>query len=264
MYHELRKRGTRRRASAGTRATLLRCEGVVAALALLFAGCHVDFGRPRATIFSLNRPYWMGQEAASALGIPASFYPLTDDEILLRELAYGLINPPYTWDNWIVILGEYRRTWVLPYLNEVYDPAVYAGWLMAGPFRSATARYQQLIGDIRNDMVRMDQFVPVAYRVLGFDRKREQSFAYVTGLTPEELASAQARVAENAMIMAWVQKCLGNRASSYRYILERFVIGTPETPAVEAERTLTGLATKIANMYGGLTVAPVEASALAR
>src|SRR5215470_18237240 len=65
----------------------LCCEGTFAALALLFSGCYGDFGRPRPAITRIDRPAWVENEAARALNEPASIYPFTDDEWLLRELA---------------------------------------------------------------------------------------------------------------------------------------------------------------------------------
>jgi hypothetical protein len=95
------------------------------------------------------------------------------------------------------------------------------------------------------------------------DRKRDQSLAYVTAPTVGEIANAQARVAENGVILAWVQKCLGERAAAYRYVLERLVIASPSDKALEAERLLTELERRIPAMYAGwgpVAVQPVAVS----
>lgn len=250
----------RRKRSPSRRDCILRCEAALAVLAFLFSGCYGDFGRPRPTIFNADRSYRLGAEAAASLAIPPSAYQLTDDESAMRDLAYALIRPPYSRERWIVILGEFYRLGAVPYYGEVYDYAAYAAKLLSLPSRSPTSRYQRLIDDIRNDFERMGQFVPYAARVADMDRKREQSLAYVTAPTVGEIANAQARVAGNAVILAWVQKCLGERAAAYRYVLERLVIASPSDKALEAERLLTELQRRIPAMYVGWgPVVPVAA-----
>jgi hypothetical protein len=236
----------------------LRCEATFAALAFLFGGCYGDFGRPRQTILSVDRPAWVGDQAAAAPGEPPSVYPYTDEERLLREYAYGLIRPPYSRQRWYFILGEFRRVSAIPYYGENYDYQAYALKLLTKPYRSPTARYAQLIEDIRNDFVRIDQFVPVAFTVVDLDRKREKSLPFVSGLNVDEAANAVWRMRENALILAWVQHCLRERAVSYRYILERLIISTPSPPAVEAERLLVELETRIPAIYAKLGIVPAD------
>src|SRR5262245_47782430 len=245
------------------RAKTLHCEAALAVLAFLFSGCYGDFGRPRQTIVSPDRAYWVGAQAAGSLGVPPSTYPWTDEEQLLRQLGYALIRPPYTRQRWYVILGQFVRISPIPYYREIGDYTAYARKILDLPYRSPTARYQQLIDAIRDDLARIEQFVPVASRVAELDRKREQSLAYVANLTFDEAANAGVRVAENAIILAWVQKCLGVRAAAYRFVLERLIIGTPSAKALEAERALNGLDERIANMYVGLPLAPAAAAPVA-
>ena len=250
---------SRRETPDRSRDTVLRCEAAFAIFAYLFAGCTGDFGRPRypdATAY--DRRAWMSNQAAAAAGDFASAYPLTDEEKLLRDYAYPMIRPPYSVEHWYFILGEWRRTSAIPYYGENYDYAAYAAGVLNAPTRSASARYARLLDDIRNDLTRIDPFLEVAWRVVDLDRKRERSLAYVSGLSPDEAANAIARVKENAMILAWVQKCMGERAASYRYLLERLVIGTPSPQAAETERMLGELERRIAAMYRGWAVAPVE------
>jgi hypothetical protein len=235
---------------------ILRCEGIAAALALFFSGCYGDFGRPRPTILSIDRPVWVEEQAAAALGEPASVYPFTDDEKLLRQYAYALIRPPYSLQRWYFLLSEYRRTFLVPYYGETYDYTAYAAYLLSAPYLSPSARYAQVLTDIRNDFARIDQFVPVALRVVDMDRKREKSLAFVSGLTDVEAANATWRVRENAVILGWVQHCLVERAASYRYVLERLVIGTPSAGAIEVERNLIELEKRIANLYPGVAIEP--------
>jgi hypothetical protein len=233
-------RGTRHRAKV--RRTSRRANQIVSTIAasILLAGCALngDFDRVRPSLVSDDMHAWVGVEAARGNGVPASHYPLTDDERLLRDLAFPLIEPPYDRNKWHSVLYEYgiggsfRHEWA-PYNVEAY-------WahLIHRPYRSATARYSQLDDDIRNDVVRIDPFFGLARRVLDIDQKREKSLAYVSGLRDGERINATARVAENVLVVGWVQCSLAQRAASYRFALERLVIETPAPMAVEAERSL--------------------------
>jgi hypothetical protein len=240
--------------------TRLRCDGALAVLAVVFSGCYGDFGRPRPSILTESRAYSIGAEAANALGAPASPYELTDDEKFLREYAYGLIRPAYSRERWYVVLGQLRRVSTIPYYGETYDYAAYARKILSLPARSPASRYAQLIDGIRNDMFRLEQFTPVASRVVDIDRKRDQSFAYVSNLTADEIAAAKIRMGENAVILSWVRHCLEERAAAYHYTLERLIVATPSTSGVESERALTELETRIADMYTGWSPPPASLS----
>jgi hypothetical protein len=231
----------------------LRCDAALAVLALLFSGCNGDFGRPRPSIFGDQRAAIVSTEAARGAGIVPSAFPFTDDEKLLRELAYPLINPPYSWPRWYAVLAEALRGGI--YYEVIETPSVYLDRLMGTPFRSATGRYGRLIDDIRRDIDRIDPFLDVARRVVDIDRKREQSLRYVSVLSADEVANAAARMGENGIILTWVQRCLGDRAAAYRFTLERLVIATPVPIAVEAERAVIELQQRVATLYAGIALA---------
>jgi hypothetical protein len=247
----MRPRLTRHRSGWLSRRTL-RCEAAV--LAFLFAGCVGDFGRPRPSIFGDQRATAMGYEAAAAMGEPASVFPLTEDEILMRDLAFNLIAPPYDRVVWTRTLSEFFRSGVIP----VYGPADlrtgYGAELFGWRYPSATARYARLTDDIRNDIVRIDPFASAAARVFDLDRKRDKSLAYVSTRVPGEVVNAKRRIAENALIVDWVRWCLTERAAGYRFALERLVIGLPSPAAVEAERQLTALDQRIAAAFDAIVV----------
>jgi hypothetical protein len=228
--------------------SLLRRLQIGAALAgsLLLAACaNGDFGRIKPSLVHDDMHAWVGTRAARSAGIAPSNYPLTDDERQLRDLAYPLIEPPYDRQRWYSIVGEYGLTHIF-HCGCDFDATAYERVLNSTWYRSATGRYARLNDDIRNDVVRVPAFFSVARRVLDMDRKREKSLAYVSGLTAEELTDAVQRVAENSLVIGWVQQSLVNRAASYRYALERLVIATPTPIAVETERSLTLLQTRIA------------------
>jgi hypothetical protein len=244
-----------RRSPAGLRRIAL----CLAVAAQALAGCaNGDFGRIKPSLVSDNIHSWVGYEAATAAGVPISQYPLTDDEKLLRNLAYPLIEPAYERQRWYSILNEYGLTRIVHRDWCYYSVASYERVLMWTAYRSATARYARLNEDIRNDVTRLPDFVTVAKRVLDMDSKRGKSLGFVAGLTVDEAGNATARIAENALVIAWVEQSLVNRAATYRYALERLVIATPAPMAVEVERSLTLLATRIAEsrLLGGPELVP--------
>ena len=62
----------------------------------------------------------------------------------------------------------------------------------------------------------------------------------------DEIANALSRVGENVLIVGWVQRSLLERATAYRFALERLMIAAPSPLAVEAERLITLLQQRIA------------------
>ena len=237
----------------------LRCEGFAAALAIFFAGCVGDFGRPRPSIFSDNRATALGIEASAALGQYPSYFPLTEYEILMRDLAFNLIAPPYDRVMWNQTLAEFYRKAVIP----IYGPAdLRTGFgleLFGWRYPSDAARYARLADAIRNDMVRIDPFAAAAAQVLDLDHKRDRSLAYVSTVSVEEVVNAKRRIAENAMIVDWVRWCLTERAAGYRIALERLVIAMPSPAAIDAERQLAQLERRLAAVFAAPVFAPPAA-----
>jgi hypothetical protein len=214
---------------------------------IVLAGCASgDFGRVRPTFVTDDMHAWVGTEAARLGGAPISSYPLTDDERLLRDLAYPLIEPPYDRNKWFAVLAEYGAARLFFDDPWVFDRSAYSVRLMSDYYRSASARYALLVEDIRNDSVRIAPFFALARRVLDMDQKREKSLAFVSGLTEAERRNALARVAENRCAIAWVHRSLTERAASYRFALERLVIAEPSPVAADAERILIELQMRIA------------------
>ena len=227
-------------------------------LPLVLAACGVngDFGRPNPELVGDDLHDWLGRDAARDAGRPVSAYPLNDDERELRDLAYPLIEPPYDRNRWFSIVNEFGITHAMSDLAKahgwsdtfhwpVFEIPDYGKRLLAEPYRSATARYAQLNTDARNDAVRVPEFFTTARRVLDLDGKRAESLAYVSGLKPAEKKNALARNAENELVIGWVQRSLVHREQAYCYALQRLVIATPAPMAVEAERSLTLLHTRI-------------------
>ncbi len=213
---------------------------------LIFVCPNGDFGRVRPSLLTDDIHAWVGRDAARDYGAPVSLFPLTDDERLLRDLAYPLIEPAYDRQRWYSVLGEYGMTYY--FRSEWYncDQTAYAARLMTAYVRSETARYARLNDDVRNDVLRLDPFFTVARRVVDIDRKREQSVAYISILSAGEVANMRSRVGENTLTVGWVQRSLVERIASYRFALERLVIVAPSPMAVEVERSLALLQARTA------------------
>ena len=217
------------------------------ALPLLLGACGAaqgDFGRLKTGLVDDDIHRWVGRDAARAVGVAPSQYPLTDEERTLRDLAYPLIELPFDRAKWYSIVHEYGVTHYFGWPE--FRVEEYSAKLMGEYYRSATARYYQLDTDIRNDVVRIPDFFMTARRVLDLDNKRTQSYRFVAGMTPAEAGNANARIAENQLVIGWVQHSLAQRSEAYCFALQRLVIATPAPMAVEVERSLTLLNTRIA------------------
>ena len=240
-----------------------------AALSLL-AGCGTpngDFGEVRPTLVRDGMHDWVGPYATGS--VPSKF-ELTDDERALRDLAYPLVDPPYDRQQWYSVAGEYGL--YRPARGPAFDRTAYAKWLLSGdgpsPLarysaklegarhdvttflspheRSPSVRYARLMDDVRNDMTQLPQFFETAGRVLDIDQKRRKSLTFVSALSPAERNNAELRMRENASIVALVREKLAQRASSYRFALERLVITTPSGQAVDVERAINEMQALIA------------------
>ena len=129
----------------------------------------------------------------------------------------------------------------------MFDRTAYGRALIDEPHRSFSSRYSQLIDDVRDDITRFEPFFASAIHVIELDRKRNASLKLVSELSPRERDDAIARMEENTLIVQWVQQCLEQRISSYRWALERLVIQTPDGMAADADRLIGELAAQTAN-----------------
>jgi hypothetical protein len=217
---------------------------VAAALSLL-GGCGTatgDFGEVRPTLISDVHDWTTPLDGAAKPSL-ASTFELTDDEGQLRDLSRPLVAPPYTSQQWYSVLAEIG---LAKPQRQVVTRATYATQLLASRYHSPSARYAQLMDDIRNDITRLPDFFETAGRVLDMDAKRQKSLDFVSALSPAERKSAEARIGENASIVALVREKLLQRESSYRYALERLVVATPSPQAVQVERAIDRLQAQIA------------------
>jgi hypothetical protein len=141
---------------------------------LILAGCSSigDFGRLQAPLVNDDIHAWVGQEAAARAGGPVSLNNLTDEERALRDLAFPLIEPPYDRQRWDAVVLEYGQNRSFRHSLWVFDTAAYYAHLTGVFHRSSAARYNQLIDDMRNDIVRLEPFFSTARRVVDIDLRR--------------------------------------------------------------------------------------------
>jgi hypothetical protein len=217
-------------------------------IGMTLGGCSGgDFGRTREDFRNDDMHRWLGAEATGSVGLRASQFQLTDNERLLRDLAYPLIEPPHSRPAWRSVFGDYKPL-PSPWRQEVvFDRTAYGRSLIDEPHRSHSSRYAQLMEDVRDDITRFEPFFAAAVRVIDLDKKRDAGLAHVSELSPRERADAVARMQENSLIVQWVQQCLERRISSYRWALERLVIQAPDNLAADADRLIGELAAQTAN-----------------
>jgi hypothetical protein len=216
--------------------------------AAMLGGCAGgDFGRTRENARNDDMHRWLGIEATASVGLRASQYQLTDKERLLRDLAYPLIEPPHSRPAWKTVFGDYQPLPAPWRQAPLFDRTAYGRLLIDEPHRSFSSRYNQLIEDVRDDLTRFEPFFADAVQVLDLDKKRNASINLVSDLSPRERDDAIARMQENTLIVQWVQQCLEQRISSYRWALERLVIQAPDNMAADADRLIGELAAQTAN-----------------
>ena len=215
---------------------------------ITLGGCSGgDFGRTRPDFRNDDMHRWIGAETTSSVGLHASQFQLTDNERMLRDLAYPLIEPPHSRPAWKSVFGDYT-TLASPWRQKVvFDRTAYGRTLIDEPHRSHSSRYAQLMEDVRDDITRFEPFFSNAVRVIDLDRKRNASLKLISELSPAERADAVARMQENTLVVQWVQQCLEQRISSYRWALERLVIHGPDNIAADADRLIGELAAQTAN-----------------
>jgi hypothetical protein len=218
---------------------------VIALVALSGCSSTGDFGRLSDPLVTDNIHAWVGQEAAASAGAPISANNLTDEERTLRDLAFPLIEPSYDRQRWDAVVYEYGTKKSFQRELWAFDRTAYYRHLQGQLLRSSAARYNQLIDDIRNDIVRIEPFFLVARRVVDLDRRREASMEHIASLSPAERGNAQARMGENSLTVAWVHNSLNQRCASYRFALEHLAVAEPLPAAADADRLLTQLQQQI-------------------
>lgn len=213
------------------------------AAAVILAGCFQqtgDFGRRHDNIITGTFLPTTGQLAAAIRGEPMSVHPLTDDEQELRRRAWHFLMPGHEEAVFRMKLSELAYTRVLPPF-PYHGREAYHATLMSGPFRSVASRYRRLADDIESDRQLIFPFTRTAARVCQADRVRSAAIPHVGHLDEHTHSHALARMAENALLVAWVKTEMQRRSEAWRYALEHLVLEGPQREAIIAERALLAI-----------------------
>jgi hypothetical protein len=229
---------------------------LVAALAAttLLGGCALngDFGRLRPDLVTDDMHAWVGRDAVRGTKEKPSEFPLTDNERRLRDLGYTLIQPSYDRNRWDSAFAEYGLEG--PRDGRPFDRTAYWTHLNIAWRSSEVSSYAQIVEDARNDVVRLEPFFATAARVVEVDHRRAETLGHVASRAAErdqETSNALRRINENTAVVEWVCRSLKQRATSYRYALDRLVIRTPSANAADVEVALVLLATRITGYCPG-------------
>ena len=167
-------------------------------------------------------------------------------------MGYTLIQPAYDRNRWDSAFAEY--VFEGPPVPAPFDPAAYRTHLNITWRSSEVSSYAQIVEDARNDVLRMEPFFGTAARVAEVDHRRAETLGHVASRAAprdQETSNALRRINENTAVVDWVCRSLKQRATSYRYALDRLVIRTPSANAADVEVALALLATRIAGYCPG-------------
>lgn len=235
--------------------------------AALVAGCRPtgDFGRAKPSLIHDTILPRVGDAAAILRKEPASAFNYTDDELELRDRAWGFLRAPHARDWWIDALTEGQRLRILPMLDDRFQagatwavdnplfplmPALaapsdhtrYYAFLRSDRFASSEPRWSRVMADVAADTALVPPFCAVAAEVVRIDRERIGVLDRQRDRDPLLIANARLRVEENRAVIAWVWKALAYRLDSYRFAIDRLEVETPSDRLWTANRTLAALA----------------------
>ena len=233
--------------------TARRSCAVLVAVQMLACACAADvgdLGRPRPSVWNSTLLPGAGSYSAWARGEQVSPFHLTDDETELRDRAWRFVMPAHERSWFLREVQELARTRIIPVSWQSVDPDRYRVALLSVDFRSETSRYRRLAEDIVTDTVLIAPFRKMAQRVVAADRVRVRTAAISPAVTAPMPEYADARVAENEGLIAWVRERTRHRLQSYRHALDNLVVEMPSREAVMAERALLALEQEIKQFDG--------------
>ncbi|MCU0884551.1 MAG: hypothetical protein MUC44_06310 [Beijerinckiaceae bacterium] len=221
----------------------LRRAGCLAAM-LTLAGCAADtgdLGRARPSLWNDNIYPTAGLLAGMARGEQVSLFHLTDDEMELRDRAWRYLMPAHEriWFNRQV--QELARTRIIPVSWQTTEPDEYGAALTGGWFRSEHSLYTRLAEDALADAALIAPFRKMALRVAAADKVRIEVARRSPAVSPAAIEQAEARIAENEGLVAWVRERIRYRIRSYRHAFDNLVVELPSREAVLGERAMAQL-----------------------
>ena len=206
-----------------------------------------DFGRAQPDVLHQSLLPAAGNLIADRQrGELVSDFNQTDEERKLRDLGWGLVQPPHLKDWFGAALVELQRTRVLPEMDSRWNTKAYYELLRRDAYDSSETRWQRLIADMRTDAELVGPFWQQARQVKADDAARMRALDGRPDVTAGELHNATARVEENARLTDWVWRSLRFRLKSYRICIEKMQVETPTRRLWEVNQTWDALQSAIA------------------
>jgi hypothetical protein len=239
-----------------------RAGGLLALVMITVTACGRptgDFGRAEPSfLHDTLLPAAGDLMASQARKEPVSAFPLTDDEIELRNRAWAFVRAPHVRDWWLDTLVEGERTRILPVLKggeamspetaamfpqialpliaPAYDRGRYHAYLLSDGRISTETLWARVIDDVGADTALIPPFCAVAARVRREDVERLGALRRQRLVEAGLHEGAEARVWENEETITWVWQALGYRAASYRYAIDHFEVEAPSGQLPAANR----------------------------
>ncbi|MCM5558614.1 hypothetical protein [Pleomorphomonas sp. JP5] len=240
----------------------LRAGGALALVLLAVTACGRptgDFGRAEPSFLHDTLLPTAGNLVAEHVRKePVSGFPLTDDEIELRNRVWAFVRAPHVRDWWLDSLVEGERTRILPILKggasistetasmfpeialpliePAYDRGRYHRYLLSDGRISTETLWTRVINDAGSDSALIQPFCQVAARVRRADIERLGALRRQRLVEARLHEGAEARVWENEEAISWVWQALGYRAASYRYAIDHFQVEAPSDQLFAANR----------------------------
>jgi hypothetical protein len=227
-------------------------------LALLcagLAGCAADvgdLGRPRPSVWHSEIYPAAGAQFAWLRGEPVSGFHLTDDETELRDRSWRYIMPAHEQSWFAKHVQELARTRIIPVAWQTSEPDRYGVALVSERFRSEHSRYRRLSEDALADAALIAPYCRIARQVAAADKVRLKTASASPAVEPATTAQAEARVAENDGMIAWVRERMMYRLQTYRHALDNLVVQMPSREAIMAERAVLALERELKTCAGAV------------
>lgn len=229
-----------------------RTGGILTLVLIALSACGRptgDFGRAEPSYLHDAILPMAGNLAAVYRKEPYSAFPLTADEIELRDRAWGFVRAPHARDWWLDTLVEGERTRLIPVMKgeapppDVFplfapnwDRSRYHGYLLTDGRISTETLWSRVINDLGADTALIPPFCAVAARVRRADVERLGALRRQGVVEAGLHEGAEGRVWENEQTISWVWHALGYRAASYRYAIDHFQVEAPSDQFLAANR----------------------------
>lgn len=231
-----------------------RCVAIPILGAITLSACAAegDFGRPKSSVWFDKLQYNVSEMTKYSRGEYSDF-PLTPDEIDLREVSYhyGRMLPK-------AVLLDMDDAFKYPEGAKKGSPisvSTYADHITIAKHGFGPARLGEISSRINDDLTWLKKFEVLAPRVFEADRIRYQQLnARKIVYTKLDRRNTLSRMKENREIIKGVFRNMASRFTSYDYALERARIETPTADIRTSEVRLGLLRERVAQLGAKLRI----------